>query len=164
MSEEQQSEQSAQPTQPGKASEAFKQRLSAAFDEIAVGQTFTFRRTFTEGDVAIFCGVTGDYNPYHIDETFARESRFGRRIIPGLLTASMLTHLGGMIGFLATEMTFRYVGAVYIGDTVTCVITFTEKDDARRLFTGDVRYVNQDGAEVLLGSFKGFPGDVRLAR
>ncbi|HUY78949.1 MAG TPA: MaoC/PaaZ C-terminal domain-containing protein, partial [Ktedonobacterales bacterium] len=104
MSEEQQSEQSAQPTQPGKASEAFKQRLSAAFDEIAVGQTFTFRRTFTEGDVAIFCGVTGDYNPYHIDETFARESRFGRRIIPGLLTASMLTHLGGMIGFLATEM------------------------------------------------------------
>ncbi len=164
MSETEQSGQSLRPNQPGKASEAFKQRLRAAFDEIAVGQTFTFRRTFTEGDVAIFCGVTGDYNPYHIDETFARESRFGRRIIPGLLTASMLTHLGGMIGFLATEMTFRYVGAVYIGDTVTCVITFTEKDTERRLFTGDVRSVNQDGVEVLLGGFKGFPGDVRLAR
>lgn len=153
-----------QPIQPSKVSEAFKQRLRTAFDEIAVGQTFTFRRTFTEGDVAIFCGVTGDYNPYHIDETFARESRFGRRIIPGLLTASMLTHLGGMIGFLATEMTFHYVGGVYIGDTVTCVITFTEKDAERRLFSGDVRYVNQDGAEVLLGAFKGFPSDVRLAR
>ena len=105
MSEAQQpgpSEQTAQPTQPGKASAAFKQQLNAAFDEIAVGQTFTFRRTFTDGDVAIFCGVTGDYNPYHIDDTFARESRFGRRIIPGN-TASMLSATAG-VGVSATPV------------------------------------------------------------
>ena len=47
------------------ATPEIKQRLQEAFDEMHVRQTFTFRRTFTDGDVAMFCGVTGDYNPYH---------------------------------------------------------------------------------------------------
>src|SRR2546430_13615529 len=76
------------------ASPEFKQLLRDAFEHLEVGQTFTFRRTFTDGDVALFCGVTGDYNPYHLDEEFARGTWFGRRNIPGLLTASMLTHVG----------------------------------------------------------------------
>src|SRR6202023_4237732 len=106
---------------PG-ATPEFKQQLKTAFDSIHVGQTFTFRRTFTEGDVALFCGVTGDYNPYHIDQMFAESNWFGRRNIPGLLTSSMITHIGGLIGFLATEMHFEYVQSVYIGDTITCIV------------------------------------------
>lgn len=158
------------PTQPQqqqpatRATDAFRQRLRDAYDAIAIGQTFTFRRTFTEGDVALFCGVTGDFNPYHLDDTFARESWFGRRIIPGLLTASMLTHVGGMIGFLAADMTFQYVAPVYIGDTITCAVTFVAKDDAKRAMTGVARSTNQDGREVLTATFSGFPADVRLAR
>src|SRR5438270_10174502 len=146
------------------ATAAFKQQLKQDFYALQVGQTFTFRRTFTEGDVALFCGVTGDYNPYHIDYTFLQESRFKRPIIPGLLTASMITHIGGMIGFLATEMAFQFVASVYIGDTITCTITFTEKDEARRLMRAVATYINQDGTEVLLAKFSGFPADVRLAR
>ena len=111
---------------PG-ATPEFKQQLKTAFDAIHVGQTFTFRRTFTEGDVALFCGVTGDYNPYHIDQTFIETTWFGRRIIPGLLTASMITHIGGMIGFLATAMEFQFVASVYIGDTITCTVTIARK-------------------------------------
>src|SRR5438876_8466972 len=107
------------------ATPEFKQQLKAAFDSIQVGQTFTFRRTFTEGDVALFCGVTGDYNPYHIDQTFVESSWFGRRIIPGLLTSSMITHIGGMIGFLATDLHFRYVAQVYSGDRITCMVSLT---------------------------------------
>jgi acyl dehydratase len=60
----------------------FKQRLREAFDTVHVGQTFTFRRTFTDGDVALFCGVTGDYNPFHLDESFAQESWFAAGIFP----------------------------------------------------------------------------------
>ena len=146
------------------ATSEFKQNLKIAFDSINVEQTFTFRRTFTEGDVALFCGVTGDYNPYHIDETFIRESWFGRKIIPGLLTGSMITHIGGMIGFLATEMVFEFVQAVYVGDTITCVITITEKDEEKRLLIARATYVNQHNVEVLRARFKGFPGQVRLAR
>jgi 3-hydroxybutyryl-CoA dehydratase len=146
------------------ATPEFKQQLREAFDSIQVGQTFTFRRTFTEGDVALFCGVTGDYNPYHIDETFAQSNFFGRRNIPGLLTSSMITHIGGMIGFLATEMHFHYLESVYTGDTITCTVTFTEKDAQKRLFHATGTFVNQHGVEVLRARFSGFPANVRLAR
>ena len=146
------------------ATPEFKQQLREAFDSLEVGQTSTFRRTFTEGDVALFCGVTGDYNPYHIDETFAKSSFFGRRNIPGLLTSSMITHIGGMIGFLATEMHFYYIASVAIGDTITCTVTFTEKDEQKRLFHATGTFVNQDGVEVLRAQFSGFPAHIRLAR
>src|SRR4028118_1386382 len=106
-----------------KATPEFKQRLQEAFDEMHVGQTFTFRRTFTGGDVAMFCGVTDDYNPYHQDEAFARESPHGRLTIPGLLTGSMLTHIGGLLGFLATEMSYRVPGAGLCGNSVSCTVT-----------------------------------------
>lgn len=145
------------------ATPEFKQQLRTAFNAIHVGQTFTFRRTFTEGDVALFCGVTGDYNPYHIDEAFIQSSWFGRRIIPGLLTSSMITHIGGMIGFLASEMHFHYIEPVYIGDTITCTVTFIEKDEQKRLFHATASLVNQEGVEVLKSSFSGFPANVRLA-
>jgi 3-hydroxybutyryl-CoA dehydratase len=146
------------------ATPAFKQQIREAFDSIQVGQTFTFRRTFTEGDVSMFCGVTGDFNPYHLDQTFAEGSFFGRRNIPGLLTASMITHIGGMIGFLATEMHFDFVASVYIGDTITCTVTIREKDEEKRLLRATGTYINQDGTEVLQARFSGFPANVRLAR
>ena len=95
--------------------EDHRARLSEAFEALEPGKRFVYRRTFTDGDVALFCGVTGDLNPYHQDEIFAASTPFGRRIIPGLLTASMLTHVGGMLGFLATQMHFEFLGAVYVG-------------------------------------------------
>lgn len=144
------------------ATPAFKQQLKDAFADIRVGQSYIYRRTFTEGDVALFCGITGDLNPYHQDESFASQSCYGRRIVPGLLTGSMLTHIGGLLGFLATEMAFQYLAPVYFQDTITCTVTFTEKDEARRRLLGSVRYVNQAGTEVLRATFSGFPGQVRL--
>ena len=146
------------------ASPEFRQLLRDAFEQMAVGQTYTFRRTFTDGDVSAFCGVTGDFNPYHLDQAFAEQTWFGRRNIPGLLTASMLTHVGGMLGFLATRMEFEYLAPVYVGDTITCTVTITEKDEASRLIRGAASYVNQDGREVLRATFSGFPSLIRLAR
>jgi 3-hydroxybutyryl-CoA dehydratase len=148
----------------GQAQKNFKEQLRNAFDSIEIGQTYVFRRTFTDGDVSMFCGVTGDFNPYHVDELFAQESWYGRRNIPGLLTASLATHIGGMIGFIATEMSFQYLKPVYTGDTVTCTWTVVEKDAAKRLFFCSVSYVNQNGIEVLSAQIRGFPGNVRLAK
>ena len=146
------------------ATPEIKQRLQEAFDEIHVGQTFTFRRTFTGGDAAMFCGVTGDYNPYYQDEAFARESPHGRLTIPGLLTGSMLTHIGGLLGFLATEMSFEYQAPVFVGDSVSCTVTVVEKDEAKRRVAASAGFFNQDGVEVLRARFSGFPGRIRLAR
>lgn len=142
----------------------FKRQLREAFDEMHVGQTFSFRRTFTDGDVAMFCGVTGDYNPYHQDAEFARESFYGRLTIPGLLTGSMLTHIGGLLGFLAAEMSFEYLGPVFVGDTISCTVTVVRKDEEKRRVECEAAFVSGDGDEVLRASFAGFPGQVRLAR
>jgi acyl dehydratase len=142
--------------------EDHRARLSEAFEALEPGKQFVYRRTFTDGDVALFCGVTGDLNPYHQDDIFAASTPFGRRIIPGLLTASMLTHVGGMLGFLATEMHFEFLGAVYLGDTVTCTLTFVERDRERRRFLAEATAVNQDGLEVLRGRVSGFPSQIRL--
>ncbi len=145
------------------ATPEFEQRLQEAFDEMHVGQTFTFQRTFTDGDVAMFCGVTGDYNPYHQDESFARESPHGRLTIPRLLTGSMLTHIGGLLGFLATEMSFEYLAPVFVGDTVSCTVTVVEKDEAKRRVAASVGFFNQDGVEVLRARLSAIPSRIRLA-
>jgi 3-hydroxybutyryl-CoA dehydratase len=124
----------------------------------AQGARASFSRTFTEGDVALFIGVTWDVNPYHTDEGFAKQTRFGKRIAPGLLTASLFTHIGGLSGFLATEMRFEFVGPVYIGDTVTAEMEITEFDEARRAARVVCRGVRQDGVEVIRAECSGrFP-------
>ena len=112
-----------------------------------LGQAFTFRRTFTDGDVALFCGVTGNYNPYHQDEGFARESWYGQLTIPGLLTGSMLTgsmltHIGGLLKIFATEMSFEYLAPVFLGDSVSCTVTVVEKDEAKRRIKASADFVN----------------------
>lgn len=145
------------------ASNDFEKQLSHAFAAIEVGQSFTFRRTFTDGDLSLFCNVTGDYNPYHIDQSFAAASWFGQRILPGLLTASMVTHIGGMLGFLAKDMHFTFQAPVFINDTITCKVTISDKNEENHLVTGVAELSNQRGETVLQASFCGFPGLIRLA-
>jgi 3-hydroxybutyryl-CoA dehydratase len=128
---------------------------------LEVGDRFVFRRTFTDGDVSLFCGVTGDYNPFHIDDAFAAASRFGRRIVPGLLTASTVTHIGGLLGFLASEMRFSFVGPVYVGDTVTCVATIVGVGE-RGVVDATVEITNERGEVIVTGAFSGKPTQVRL--
>lgn len=140
--------------------EAFRRRRQDALGLLHVGQTYTCRRTFTDGDVSAFCGVTGDFNPFHQDEVFARGALFGRRIVPGLLPGSLLTHIGGMLGFLAAEMHFEFLAPVYIGETVTCVVEVLEKGEWR--VRCGARMTNEAGKVVIQASFSGFPTWPRL--
>jgi 3-hydroxybutyryl-CoA dehydratase len=125
-----------------------------------VGEKASFTRTLTEADTALFIGVTWDVNPYHTDDVFASGTPFKKRIVPGLLTASLLTHLGGLIAFLAQEMRFEFLAPVYVGDTVTAEVEIVEADEAR----GRVRLrcrclnLNNDGQEVLRAEIVGYPG------
>ncbi len=142
--------------------EAERDRFRAAFEAIPPGATYSWRRTFTEGDVTLFCGLTGDFNPYHLDAEFAAAGRFGRRIVPGLLTASMGTHIGGLLGMLASDMRFEYLAPVFVGDTVTCTVRFTDRDQARFRLGSEMTCVNQEGREVVRGTFSGVASQVRL--
>lgn len=145
-----------------RSSETFKARRQEALSHIQVGQKYTYRRTFTSGDVAVFCGLTGDFNPFHQDDVFSADSPFGRRIVPGLLTGSMLTHIGGLLGFLAADMHFEFLAPVFIGQTLTCVVTVLEKDEQRARLRCQAITTNQEGQEVLRATFNGFPTLLRL--
>lgn len=123
----------------------------------AVGEKGSFSRTLTEGDVSQFIGATWDVNPLHTDDQFAAQTRFGRRIVPGLLTASLLTHIGGLWNFLATEMHFEFLGPVYIGDTVTAVAEIKEVNEKGWVLL-DCRVTNAQKQAVLSATIKGFPG------
>ena len=133
----------------------FPQRIPKA---PLVGEKASFSRTLTEGDVSLFIGATWDVNPYHTDETFARQTPFKKRIVPGLLTASLLTHLGGLWAFLANEMTFEFLAPVYIGETITAAAEVVKADEARGWVKLGCVCTNQDGVEVLRADVTGFPG------
>jgi len=124
----------------------------------AVGEKASFARTLTEGDVSLFIGATWDVNPYHTDEVFAQQTPFEKRIVPGLLTASLLTHLGGLWAFVANKMTFKFLAPVYIGDTITAEAEVIEADQSRGWVRLGCRCVNQAGEEVLTTDVTGFPG------
>ncbi len=122
------------------------------------GERVAFSRTLTEADVALFVGVTWDVNPLHTDDGYAAKTRFKRRIAPGLLTASMLTHLGGLWAFLATEMRFEFVGPVYIGETVTAECEVAAVDAPSGQVRLRCRCLKGAGEEVLRAEITGFPG------
>ena len=137
-------------------------QVEKTFAAIEVGMRYRWSRTFTEGDVALFIGVTGDYNPFHMNDQFAAQTKFGRRIVPGLLTASLATHIGGMLAFLASEMHFHYHQPVFIGETVTCEVEVLEKIQEGRRIRASVRCTKDETVEVLTGEFTGTPAALRL--
>ena len=128
---------------------------------LRVGLKTWFRRTLTEGDVAMFIGATWDINPLHTDDVYASHSRFGRRIVPGLLVASLLTHLGGLWGFLATRMDFRFLAPVFIGETISAEGAIIELDEEKGWVRLQCTCRNQKGETVLEGLVDGFPGNVQ---
>jgi 3-hydroxybutyryl-CoA dehydratase len=99
---------------------------------LKLGDSFTVSRTFTEQDTTAFAELSGDYNPVHFDDRFASTKDFQGRICHGLLVASLLTEVGGQIGWLDSGMNFRFKKPVYFDDTIECRFSITELDDRNR--------------------------------
>ena len=133
--------------------------MDANLDE---GREFaTARRTITETDIVSYAGLSNDFNPLHVDEVFAREAGFGRRIAHGQLIASIVTGLRSelddwpVISYLGASR--RFTGAVGAGDTIHCRYRIagvrTSKSDARnQVVTLDLSVVDEDGQEVMSGA------------
>lgn len=124
-------------------------------DEFSVGQTWiTPARTITEADIVMFAGLTGDYNPLHTDEEFARGTQFGGRIFHGPGVFSIAIGLESRLGlkdgtalaFLG--MNWNLTGPVRIGDTIRVAQTVAEIKPSRSkpdrgVVTFDVAVKNQ---------------------
>jgi 3-hydroxybutyryl-CoA dehydratase len=108
--------------------------------------------------MAEFAEVSRDYNPVHFDDRFAEVKGFTGRICHGLLVGSMLTEIGGQIGWLASGMNFRFKKPVYFGDAIACCLTITEVDERERAMA-DAVFMNQNGEVVIEASITGIvPG------
>jgi 3-hydroxybutyryl-CoA dehydratase len=125
------------------------------YDELAVGQTATFRKTVTETDLVMFAGVTGDMNPAHTDQVWAEQSQFGGRIAHGMLAAGFISAVLGMRlpgpGTIYLEQTLRFIRPVRIGDTVAATAEIVELIPAKRRIRLSTTCTNQKGEVVLKG-------------
>lgn len=109
------------------------------FEEFSVGQTLeTAARTVLDADIIGFAGLSGDFNPLHVDDEFAKTTPFGRRIAHGMLVLSIGTGLavgagyfeGTTIAFLALEAKFG--APTFVGDTLRVRLTIENKRETRK--------------------------------
>ena len=126
-----------------------------AYADIKIGDTASFAKTITEGDVVNYAGISGDFNPVHIDAEYARESLFKERVahgmlVSGLISAVLGTQLPGANAiYLGQDLKFK--APVKIGDTATATVTVIEKRDDKRLITLKTTVTNQNGEVVIDG-------------
>ncbi|MGB9592868.1 MAG: MaoC/PaaZ C-terminal domain-containing protein [Anaerolineae bacterium] len=133
------------------------------FEDFATGQEWTTSgRTVTEADIVAFAGLSGDFNPLHVDAEYARGTPFGERIAHGLLGLAMATGLasrasfmeGSVEAFLSLEWKFR--APVRIGDTIHAVLRVAgtrPMGDSGGLVMLDVSVVNQRGETAQRGQW-----------
>jgi 3-hydroxybutyryl-CoA dehydratase len=105
------------------------------FADLALGMQVTIENTVQEQDVIDFARVSGDYNPLHMDEAYAKTTMFGTRIAHGALTASYISavignHLPGP-GAIFMDLDLKFVRPVKIGDTVVSTAEVTEMIEDR---------------------------------
>ena len=128
----------------------------ARIDDFEPGQHVTLSKTFTEEDVRRFIEITGDVNPLHVDEAFAAGTQFGRRVLHGMLTASILSTMVGMLlpgtGAVYRSQTIAFLRPVYIGDTVTAHFVVRAVDRVRHRLQIDSWIENEAGERVLEGA------------
>lgn len=124
------------------------------FEDIPTGRQHTTSRTITQADVDAFGHLSGDLNPLHMDDAFAATTPFGRRVTHGMLTGAIVstthTELTGP-GFVYVGQELRFLGPVFIGDTITVEVTVVDRKTAKRILIMDTMVRNQAGQAVLSG-------------
>lgn len=120
-------------------SQAFAAMNGLFLEDLEVGQSAMFGRTVTDADIVAFAGVSGDTNPIHLHDGFARSTRFGQRIAHGMLSGSYIsTVIGTKLpgpGAVYISQTLNFMAPVIVGDTITAVCTIAAIDEKRRRVT-----------------------------
>jgi len=126
------------------------------FDEIEIGDSAVVKRTLSWRDIELFAVVSGDVNPAHVDEEYARDDMFHGIVAHGMWGASLISALLGTRlpgpGTIYLGQTLRFRHPVAVGDTITVSVTVASKDAAHHRVVLDCRCVNQRGETVIDGT------------
>jgi 3-hydroxybutyryl-CoA dehydratase len=132
-----------------------KEEKSKNFDEIRVGEKASITKTFTEQDVYRFAEISGDYNPVHVNDNFAKNTRFKQRIVHGMLVASLLSNVAGTQlpgdGTIYLTQTLNFKAPVFFGDTISAEVEVIEKFVEKNRLRLKTICCNQKGAVVIEG-------------
>jgi 3-hydroxybutyryl-CoA dehydratase len=123
--------------------------------DLKIGDKFSTERHVTDELVRKFAEVSGDYNPIHLDEVFAKTTRFGRRIAHGMLSGAFISAVLGYefkerkIVYLSQSM--KFTAPVYLDDTVTATATVTNIREDKGIVTLETVCTNQNGETLVKG-------------
>ena len=127
----------------------------ATYDELQPGDSASFSKTISEADIYLFAGITGDFNPAHVNAPEAARGMFKQRIAHGMLTGSFISTVIAMKlpgpGTIYVGQDLQFRAPVFIGDTVTATVECTEKLDERKWVKFKTTVTNQDGKVVVAG-------------
>lgn len=123
-------------------------------EEIKVGQEAVISKTITESDIVLFAAVTGDNNPVHTSDSFAKKTIFKKRIGHGFLSASLISAVIGTKlpgpGSIYINQSLSFLAPVYIGETITVrVVVKSKNEEKKRVFLET--YCEKDGKKVVSG-------------
>src|SRR5215204_2479171 len=123
--------------------------------EIKLGDKFSTERLVTDELIRKFADISGDHNPIHLDEEFAKTTRFGKRIAHGMLSGAFIS---AVLGYELTErrivylsQTLRFTAPVFIGDTVTATATVSKIREDKPIVTLETVCTNQNGETLVTG-------------
>ena len=143
-------------------------KLGQTIEEISIGDSASFSKTISDADIYLFAGITGDFNPMHVSDEFARLTPYGGRIAHGGITNSLIAPVLGTIlpglGTVALETNCKYLEPVYPGDTITATAKVVEKDEQKNTLTMELTWTNQEGKVVASGQAKVKPPAEDLKR
>lgn len=124
------------------------------YESLEIGQSFSFTRIITAEDVRTFAQVTGDDNPIHVDEAYARETRFGKPIVHGVFLLGIISKVLGRDfpghGSVAVALSCRFLRPVPVGAEVTIEVKVSEKLEKYRHVKARV-YAYHEGKMCLGG-------------
>ena len=129
--------------------------IGKTIDELKIGDTAEFSKTVSESDIYQFAGITGDFNPAHMNEEYAKKTFFKTRIAHGMLSAGFISTVIGTklpgTGSIYIKQTLSFLAPVRIGDTITARIEVTEIMGGKNRVGLKTVCVNQEGTQVLDG-------------
>lgn len=120
-----------------------------------LGQTAVLSKTISDEDVRQFAHLVGDENPVHLDDDFARRTRFGRRIVHGMWAASLFSAVLGMQlpgpGSIYLSQTLQFMAPLFVGDTATAQVTVVKLREDKPIVTLETVCRNQHGDVIVKG-------------
>jgi 3-hydroxybutyryl-CoA dehydratase len=129
--------------------------IGKTIKELEIGDTAEFSKTVSESDIYQFAGITGDFNPAHMNEEYAKKTFFKTRIAHGMLSAGFIsTAIGTKLpgtGSIYISQTLSFLAPVRIGDTITARVEVIEIMAGKNRVRLKTVCVNQEGTQVLDG-------------